>query len=102
MFLELKEPEAFRALMDKRGITPAGLGRAVGVDESYATRIINGQVNPGPQVALKIAKFFGLLLEDIFYVNHSILTGTKMGDQVWNNPVGFESLWKKFDKEDKK
>jgi DNA-binding XRE family transcriptional regulator len=101
MFIELKDPEAFRELMKKKDVTPAGLGRVIGVDESYATKIINGKLNPGPQVALKIAKFFGLLVEDIFYVNHSMLTGTKMGDQVWNNPVGFDSLWKRFDKEDK-
>lgn len=101
MFIEIRDPDQFKQFLAKKGITAAGLGRAAGVSEDYATRIINGELNPGPQVAQKICKVFGFIFEDIFSVNHSMLSGTKMGGQGWDNPVRTNRVAEEIEKDDK-
>ena len=93
MYIELNNPEQFRRLMEKRGVTVDSLARVMGVGESYAARILNGQTHATPQEALKICKVFGLLFEHIFKVNHSMLGGTKMGEIIMDNPVRTEKFW---------
>jgi DNA-binding XRE family transcriptional regulator len=79
VIIELIDKIMFNEILLKKGYNHSGLGRAVGIDESYAAQIANGEKNPGPQVASKICDVLRIPFDDIFYVNHGMLTGTKMG-----------------------
>lgn len=49
-------------------ITQQDLANAVGVSRLTIHSIENGKFNPSTKLALKIAHFFGVKLEDIFYL----------------------------------
>ena len=49
-------------------ISQQALANAVGVTRLTIHSIENGKFNPSTLLALKIAQFFGLKLEDVFFV----------------------------------
>ena len=49
-------------------ISQQALANAVGVTRLTIHSIENGKFNPSTLLALKIAQFFGLKLEDVFFI----------------------------------
>lgn len=82
MMIKVIDKEQLQELLSKKGITKGGLRSAANISESYADRILKGQVSPSPQVAKKICELLDVSFNDIFYVSHGVLGGTKMGDNL--------------------
>ncbi|OPX88696.1 MAG: helix-turn-helix protein [Pelotomaculum sp. PtaB.Bin104] len=76
----LVDPKYFQELLSSKGFTPSSIIRAAGLPESYAAKIENGKISPSPKEAGKICEILNTPFDNIFYVNHGILNGTKMGD----------------------
>lgn len=55
-----------RELREKKRITQDGLAGAVGVTRQTIISLENGRYNASLQLAYKIARFFGLQIEDVF------------------------------------
>ena len=53
-------------LRKERGIKQEDLASALEVSRQTISSLEKGRYNPSIQLAFKIAKFFGLLIEDIF------------------------------------
>jgi putative transcriptional regulator len=59
-----------RALrFNKNRMTQAGLAEAVDVSRQTIIAIEQGKFNPSVKLALRIAKFFGNQVEEVFYLN---------------------------------
>jgi len=52
----------------KYGLTQEQLAKALGVSRQTISAIENGKYCPSLELALKIAKFFGVKVEDIFWL----------------------------------
>ena len=57
--------EKLRALRLREGLTVRQLGERLGVDHSHITKIERGENIPSLPLALKIADFFGLSLDQL-------------------------------------
>lgn len=53
-------------LRKKRGINQEELAQALEVSRQTIGSLENGRYNPSIQLAFKIAKYFGLSIEDVF------------------------------------
>ncbi len=51
------------------GLSQEGAAKAIGISRSFYTQIENGTRDPSVKVALRIADFYELTLDDIFLVN---------------------------------
>ncbi|MGB9847405.1 MAG: helix-turn-helix transcriptional regulator [Desulfotomaculales bacterium] len=71
MKIKLKNPLEFQELLLRKGFTQRAFGRAIGVAESYACQIANGERNPGPGVAKKICEVLEVEFDDIFFIMHA-------------------------------
>ena len=50
----------------KTGVNQSDMGRLVGVSRQTISMIERGDYSPSVTLALKIARYFGVLVEDIF------------------------------------
>ena len=50
----------------KSGVNQSDMGRLVGVSRQTISMIERGDYSPSVTLALKIARYFGVLVEDIF------------------------------------
>ena len=82
MMIKLIDKENLQELLSKKGITKNSLKSATNISESYADSILKGKVSPSPKVARKICELLDVSFNDIFYVSHGVLGGTKMGDNL--------------------
>jgi transcriptional regulator with XRE-family HTH domain len=57
--------EKLRMLRTKRGFTVRELGNILGVDHSHITKIERGENIPSLPLALKIAEFFGISIDQL-------------------------------------
>ena len=55
-----------RELREARGLTQEELARALGVTRQTIIAIEKGKYDPSLRLAFKIARFFGVKIEDIF------------------------------------
>ena len=55
--------KVYRAMRD---VTQVGLAKAVGVSRQTVMAIERGNYNPSLELAFKIARFFGVGVEDVF------------------------------------
>lgn len=55
-----------RELREERGLTQEELARALGVTRQTIIAIEKGKYDPSLRLAFKIARFFGLKIEDVF------------------------------------
>ncbi|AMQ18308.1 predicted transcription regulator, containing DNA-binding HTH domain [Thermococcus kodakarensis KOD1] len=55
-----------RELREERGLTQEELAKALGVTRQTIIAIEKGKYDPSLKLAFKIARFFGLNIEDIF------------------------------------
>ncbi|ACJ16839.1 Hypothetical transcription regulator [Thermococcus onnurineus NA1] len=55
-----------RELREARGLTQEELAKALGVTRQTIIAIEKGKYDPSLKLAFKIARFFGVLIEDIF------------------------------------
>ena len=55
-----------KELRKERGITQEALAYAVGVTRQTIISLENGRYNPSIQLAFKLARYFGLTVEDVF------------------------------------
>jgi len=58
-----------RQLREQRGLSQAALGDALGVSRQTVNSIENGKYNPTLPLAITIARYFGLTVEEIFHVD---------------------------------
>jgi len=58
-----------RQLRELRGLSQAALGDALGVSRQTVNSIENGKYNPTLPLAITIARYFGLTVEEIFHVD---------------------------------
>ena len=68
--LSIRKEEAVKnrleQLRKQRGIKQEDLASALEVSRQTIGSLENGRYNPSIQLAFKIAKYFGMLIEDIF------------------------------------
>ena len=55
-----------RKLREERGLTQEELAKALGVTRQTIIAIEKGKYDPSLRLAFKIARFFGVKIEDIF------------------------------------
>ena len=58
-----------RQLRERRGLSQAALGDALGVSRQTVNSIENGKYNPTLPLAITIARYFGLTVEEVFHVD---------------------------------
>lgn len=54
------------AIRKERGILQEEFAKAMGVSRQTISSLENGRYNPSIMLAYKIAKFFGVAIEDVF------------------------------------
>ena len=54
------------AIRGERGIRQEELAKALGVSRQTISSLENGRYNPSIMLAFKLAKFFGMSIEEIF------------------------------------
>ena len=54
------------AIRKERGILQDEMAKALGVSRQTISSLENGRYNPSIMLAYKIAKYFGMTIEDIF------------------------------------
>jgi putative transcriptional regulator len=57
-----------RDLRSAQGISQADLGAALGVSRQTVIAIERGKYDPSLPLAIKIARYFGLTVEEVFHV----------------------------------
>ncbi|WP_368489721.1 helix-turn-helix transcriptional regulator [Clostridium sp. BJN0013] len=57
---------SIRELREKRGLTQKELADAMRVSRQTINSLETGKYNPSVMLAYKIAKFFGLIIEQVF------------------------------------
>ena len=65
----LKDGTKTRLLIAKTGKSLRGFSENVAVSHCYLSQILNGQRNPSPTVAYKIARGLNMDIEDIFLIS---------------------------------
>lgn len=65
----LKSVDGFRRLLIVNGLTQRGLGRAIGIAESYSNQVCSGTRSPSAVVAKKITDHLGVSFDDIFFIS---------------------------------
>ena len=60
---------AWRARRGKSGIKKADLARRLGVSRSYITRLEQGTTHPSLELALRLARYFGCPVEELFQLS---------------------------------
>jgi putative transcriptional regulator len=58
-----------RQLREGRGLSQAALGDVLGVSRQTVNSIENGRYNPTLPLAIAIARYFGLTVEEVFHVD---------------------------------
>ncbi|MDQ1305219.1 MAG: putative transcriptional regulator [Actinomycetota bacterium] len=58
-----------RDLRTQRGLSQGGLGEALGVSRQTVNAIETGKYDPSLPLAIGIARFFGLSVEDVFLLD---------------------------------
>lgn len=56
-----------RELREAKGLTQAQLGQALGVSRQSVNSIEKGKYDPSLPLAIAIARYFGLTVEEIFH-----------------------------------
>ena len=57
-----------RSLRGSLGLSQAALGECLGVSRQTVIAIENGRYDPSLPLAIKIARFFGSTVEEVFHV----------------------------------
>ena len=57
----------FKELRQRGGYTQAALGQVLGITPDYVNIIENGRQNPGFVLAKRIADFFGVTVDELFF-----------------------------------
>jgi putative transcriptional regulator len=60
-----------KELRSTSGLSQAGLGQALGVSRQTVIAIERGRYDPSLPLAIKIARYFGLSVEEVFHVDGS-------------------------------
>lgn len=68
MKISVKDNEALKKLIIMDGHTLRSFAKKIGVSSPYVVQIVNGDRNPGPQIAKKISESLNLEFEDIFFI----------------------------------
>jgi len=58
-----------RRLRTERGMSQAGLGAALGVSRQTVNAIEAGRYDPSLPLAIKLARYFGRAVEEMFHVD---------------------------------
>lgn len=58
-----------RELRRARGLSQADLGSAMGVSRQTVNAIETGRYSPSLPLAIKLARYFGLPVEEVFHVD---------------------------------
>jgi putative transcriptional regulator len=66
--------KAWRARKGPRGINRAALARRMGVSRSYITKIEQGKSLPTLALALRLSRYFGCTVNDLFEVREGSMT----------------------------
>lgn len=61
----------FKELRQRGGYTQAALGRVFGITPDYVNIIENGRQTPGFVLAKRIADFFGVTVDELFFYQTS-------------------------------
>lgn len=59
-----------RELRGARGLSQQALGRALGVSRQTINAIEQGRYDPSLPLAIRMARFFGRTVEEVFHVDH--------------------------------
>ena len=61
------------AIRKERGILQDEMAKAMGVSRQTISSLENGRYNPSIMLAYKIAKYFGMTIEDVFIFDEEAL-----------------------------
>ena len=61
-----------QALRKENGLTQQGLAEKLGVSRQTIISLENGKYNPSIALAYKLAKIFGLTIEDVFIFDEEV------------------------------
>lgn len=59
-----------RQLRGARGLSQQALGQALGVSRQTINAIEQGRYDPSLPLAIRMARFFGKTVEEVFHVDH--------------------------------
>jgi len=81
--MELRDRKMLQRLMIVQGVSNRGLARAAGwKSHSYMNRLVNGEVKTlEPEPALRIAKFLGVGVEDLFLTQVSDFSDQQVAEK---------------------
>lgn len=68
MVIKIKNADEFKKMLIVKGFTQRSLARHIDISEPYANQIVNGERNPGPQIAKKITEALEVEFDDIFFI----------------------------------
>lgn len=77
LWMIVKDPEKLRMILDLQGVTQRELAMAAGYRaHSHVTRLLKGTAKGlEPEAAIRIAKFLGYQVEDLFVIKMSSEAG---------------------------
>ena len=68
MKVQFRDVREFAVLITKKGFSKRAFGRSLGVSEGYAVQLVNGDRNPGPEIAKSICELLAMGFDDLFVV----------------------------------
>lgn len=68
MVIKIKNSDEFKRILMIKGFSQRSLARQIGISEPYANQIVNGERNPGPQIAKKITVALEMEFDEIFFI----------------------------------
>lgn len=69
MKIHVRDKQKLNEFIMRKGFTRRGFGQAVGLSHSTVVQILNGNRNPSPPTAKKIADFLEADYDEIFFID---------------------------------
>lgn len=60
----------FKELLIRKGLSQRGFSKKTGISSPYMSQIINGNRNPGPEMAKKICEGLDVEFDQIFFIDN--------------------------------
>ena len=68
--LQFKDSTKVKMMIAKKGNSLREFAKVIGISHPYLSQILNGNRNPSPTIAAKVAKGLEVEIEDIFLITN--------------------------------